>query len=150
MGLAAIALLALLPPPALVLGPSAPALTPQVFEALEGRLMSALQHHDGQALEELLDDDYELTSAEVNGGRLGKIGYVKRALGTDSPPIDTFRFHSLSMTQLSDDLVMVRLDVEWHGTPPGAPPERQYLVTDVWRLRQGRWQLLSRHATQAR
>jgi hypothetical protein len=46
--------------------------------------------------------------------------------------------------------VMVRLDVEWHSTPPGPPPERRYLVTDVWRLRNGAWQLLSRHATQAR
>lgn len=150
VGLAAIALLVLLPPPALVLGPAAPAVSPQVFEALEARLMSALQNHDGAVLEELLADDYELTSTEVSGGRLGKIGYVKRALGADIPPIDNFRFRSLSMTQLSDDLVMVRLDVEWHSTPPGAPPQRQYLVTDVWRLRQGRWQLLSRHATQSR
>jgi hypothetical protein len=149
-GLAGIALLVLLPPPALVLGPTAPAVSATVFEALEGRLMAALQHHDRETLEELLADDYELTSTEVSGGRLGKIGYVKRALGADVPPIDNFRFRSLSTSQLSEDLVIVHLDVEWHSTPPGAPPERQYLVTDVWRLRGGRWQLVNRHATQSR
>jgi predicted SnoaL-like aldol condensation-catalyzing enzyme len=150
LGLAAIALLALLPPPALVLGPGAPAVAPETFERLEQRLMTALQNHDRAAMEALLADDYELTSTEVSGGRLGKVGYVQRAMGAELPPIDAFRFRSMTTTQLSDDLVMVRLDVEWHSTPPGPPPERRYLVTDVWRLRNGAWQLLSRHATQAR
>jgi hypothetical protein len=149
VGLAALALLALLPPPALVLGPAAPALSPKLFEELETRLMRGLQDHDRRVLEELLADDYELTSAEVRGGRLDKIAYVQRALGRDVPPIDNFRFRSLSMSQLSEDLVMVRVDVEWHSTPPGAPPERRYLVTDLWRLRQGQWQLVSRHSTKS-
>lgn len=148
--LAGLALLALLPPPALVLGPAAPALATATFEGLESRLMRALQDHDRAALDELLADDYELTSSEVTGGRLGKIGYVQRALGSEFPPTDTFRFRSLSMSQLSDDLVMVRVDVEWHGTPRAAPPERRYLVTDLWRLRRGHWQLLSRHSTNVR
>lgn len=150
IGLAGLALLALLPPPALVLGPAAPALSPAMFEQLESRLMRALQDHDRKALEELLADDYELTSSEVNGGRLGKIAYVQRALGSEVPPIDNFRFRSLSMSQLSEDLVMIRADLEWHSTPPGAPPERRYLVTDLWRLRTRQWQLVSRHATSVR
>jgi hypothetical protein len=149
LGLAALALLALLPPPALVLGPATPAVSAETFEALEVRLMRALQDHDRKTLEELLADDYELTSAEVTGGRLGKIAYVQRALGPEIPPIEDFRFRSLSTSQLSDDLVMVRADVDWHSTPPGAPPQRRYLLTDLWRLRGGRWQLVSRHATQS-
>lgn len=149
VGLAALALLVLLPPPALVLSPAAPAVSPALFEQLETRLMRGLQDHDRRVLEELLADDYELTSTEVRGGRLGKIGYVQRALGADIPPIDHFRFRSLSMSQLSDDLVMVRVDIEWHSTPPGGPPQRRYLVTDLWRLRKGQWQLVSRHATQS-
>ena len=149
LGLAALALLALLPPPALVLGPAATAVSPATFEALEIRLMRALQEHDRPALEELLADDYELTSTEVTGGRLGKIGYVRRALGPEIPPIDDFRFRSMSLSQLSEDLVMVRADVEWHSTPPGGDPQRRYLVTDLWRLRGGLWQLVSRHATQS-
>ena len=149
LGLAALALLALLPPPALVLSPAAPAPSPAMFEALETRLMRGLQDHDRGVLEDLLADDYELTSTEVTGGRLGKIAYVQRALGPEIPPIDNFRFRSLSMSQLSEDLVMVRVDVEWHSTPPGGPPERRYLVTDLWRLRRGQWQLVSRHSTNA-
>lgn len=150
VALAAIALLALLPPPALVLGPAAPEVQPKTFEDLELRLMHALQHHDRQTLDELLADDYELTSTEVTGGKLGKIGYLQRAMGPEIPPIDDFRFDTLSTTQLSDDLVMAKFEVEWHSTPPGAPPQRRYLVTDLWRLRGGKWQLVSRHATQAR
>jgi hypothetical protein len=150
LGLATLALLVLLPPPALVLGPAAPAASPRMFEELESRLMRAMQYQDRGALEDLLADDYELTSTEVTGGRLGKVGYVQRALGPDIAPIDDFRFRALSMSQLSEDLVMVRMDVEWHGTPPGTPPQRRYLVTDLWRLRGGQWQLVSRHSTQAR
>lgn len=151
LGLAAIGLLVLLPPPALVLGPPAATVTsPAMFEELEKRLMTALQRHDQGALEELLADDYELTSMDVAGGRLGKVGYVQRALRSDTPGIDDFRFRSLSASPLSDELVMVRMEVDWRSGPAGSQAERRSLVTDLWRLRDGRWQVVSRHATHAR
>ena len=148
--LAVVALLALVPPPALVTAPGTPPFDAETFKELETRLMTALRDHDRQALENLLADDYELTSIEVAGGRMGKVGYVQRALSHELPALDDFRFRSLSTMPLSDELVMVKLDVEWQATMPWAPAERRYLVTDVWKLRAGQWRLLSRHSTPGR
>lgn len=150
VALAAVALLVLIPPPALVTAPGTPPFDAEIFNRLETQLMSALRDHDARSLEELLADDYELTSIEVTGGRIGKIGYVERVLGPEIPKLDRFRFRSLSTIPLSDDLVMVKLDVEWHTAGSWAPSELRYLVTDVWRLRAGQWRLLSRHSTPAR
>ena len=113
--LAAIALLVLVPPPAMLTGPETPPADAETFARLETKLMAALRDQDRSALEALLADDYELTSTEVVGGRLGKVGYVQRALRSDFPPIDDFHFRSLTTTPLGNDLMMVKLDVDQGG-----------------------------------
>lgn len=147
--LLALGLFALLPPPSLTTVPDAPPIPAARIEALEQELMLAIQARDRRRLDDLIASDCELTSSEPRGERIGKPAYVSAALDPSQLTIDDFHFADLATTIVSSDVAVVRATLDRWGWSRGSKTSDRLLLTDVWKRRAGRWQLVSRHGTNA-
>ena len=144
--LLALGLFALLPPPSLTTVPDEPP-TAATIEALEQDLMLALKARDRIRLEALIAQDCELTGSESNGERVGKHAYVSAALDPAQLTIDEFHFADLATTIVASDVAIVRATLDRRGWSRGRKADDRLLLTDVWKRRERRWQLVSRHAS---
>jgi hypothetical protein len=147
--LAALALFILLPPPALTTVPDRGSPTSAHVAGLEHELMSAMQARDGQRLDELIAADCELTGADADVERVDKHAYVIAALNPDRLTIQDFRFVDLRTAMVANDVAIVRARLDRTGWLRGRSISDRLLLTDVWKQRDGRWQLVSRHASPA-
>jgi len=109
---------------------------------LEARWMQAWLDRDRATCEAILGDDFQLTSAR--GVLIDKPAWLDAAMG----PIrgTSFTWDDVRVRPFGDvAIVHARTrqqasvgDQDWSGV---------FLVTDVWVLRDGRWQVVSRHGT---
>ena len=149
--LLALGLFALLPPPSLTTAPDRAAHSGLTVEALERDLMRALQARNRARLDELIAADCEVTGPDADGNRVGKHAYVAAALDPARLTIDDFRFTELTATEVASDIVHLgRATLERRGWARGRRADEHLLLTDVWKQRSGRWQLVSRHASAVR
>ena len=147
--LVALGLFALLPPPSLTVIPDAPAIPAAHIEALERELMLAIQARDHRRLDDLIAADCKLTGSESGGEGLGKPAYVAAALDPRQLTIEEFHFVDLAATIVAADVAVVRATLDRRGWLRGQKTAGRLLLTDVWKRRVGRWQLVNRHASAA-
>ncbi len=106
-------------------------------------LVRAVQAHDADRLERLLADEFTLLGA---AGQLDRAGLLEAARGAYR--IEDFAYEEIDPEVYGDTAVVVsryrqsaRLD--------GRDVSAHMHVTDVWVRRDGRWQIVRRHATVA-
>ncbi len=106
-------------------------------------LVRAVQDHDTARLEELVAAEFSLQGA---AGQLDRGAFLEAASGPYE--IDAFSYEEIDPELYGNTAVLVsryqqtaRLD--------GRDLSHRMHVTDVWTRREGRWQIVRRHATLA-
>lgn len=113
---------------------------------LEREMMVAVRDHDRDVLERVIADDFLLTSSESNGPLAPKQAYIRTAMDEKLLTVDSFRFHDFRI-RVYGDVALVHSRLDWRSTFLGQPWISDFLMTDVWVRRDGRWQIVSRHAS---
>jgi ketosteroid isomerase-like protein len=111
------------------------------FAALERDWAEAIRLRDREANQRLVADDFFLSSAIWRDRRIGKRPWIEQILAeveTESITVDDV--HS----QVFGDYGVVCCRVAWRARWRGEDISDEYFVTDVWRRRNGDWQVLWR------
>jgi len=116
----------------------------QQFIALEQQWMDAVVKRDQAALDRIMGDEFTLASAFSTGERTSKAQFLKNVL--QSVKGQEFTFHD-SHTDLYGDVAVFKSRVKSKYTFDQDDRTGDYLVTDVWIKRDGRWQVVSRHSS---
>jgi ketosteroid isomerase-like protein len=111
--------------------------------ALQHEWMKAVMAHDEATLQQILAEDFTLTSVHSGGELVGKAGYIAS-------------FGKVKNSRFSFRDVVIRIygqmavvNSRFHQQYAGESKESagEFLLTDVWVQRDGRWQAVSRHAS---
>ena len=120
---------------------TATALVVEELVELSHELVRAVQAHDRARLEELLADEFSLDGA---AGRLDREGLLDAAAGA-------YRIEDFSYEEIDPDVygstAVVVSRYRQEATLAGRDLTARLRVTDVWVRRDGRWQIVRRHAT---
>ncbi len=108
---------------------------------LSNELVRAVQRHDRDRLEELLADEFTLDGA---AGRLDREGLLEASAGAYE--IEDFSYEEIDPDVYGSTAVVVSRYQQW-ATLSGRDVSMRLRVTDVWVRRDGRWQIVRRHAT---
>jgi ketosteroid isomerase-like protein len=110
---------------------------------LSNELIAAVQRHDRHRLDELVGREFTLNGA---AGQLDREAFLAAAAGPYE--IDDWAYEEIDPEIYGDTAVLVsrysqtaRLD--------GRDVSHRMHVTDIWVRRDGRWQIVRRHATVA-
>jgi hypothetical protein len=111
--------------------------------ALQHAWMKAVMAHDAATLKDILADEFTLTSVHSSGELvnkpqyIGSFGKVKNSL---------FSFRDV-IIRIYGEMAVVnsRFNQQYVGDHKEAAGD--FLLTDVWVKRDGRWQAISRHAS---
>jgi ketosteroid isomerase-like protein len=106
--------------------------------ALYTQWMEAIQRNDMETLEELLGDEYIYTAS--GQGRWSRQTWLQTV-----PDYDITRFELRELDVQVHGDVAVALPVFWQeAIVYGSPRSGEFLITDVWVRREGRWQVIAR------
>jgi ketosteroid isomerase-like protein len=111
--------------------------------SLQHAWMKAVMAHDAATLQQILADDFTMTSVHSGGELLGKAEYIG-AFGKVKHSLFSFRD---VVIRIYGEMAVV--NSRFHQQYPGESKESagEFLLTDVWVRRDGRWQAVSRHAS---
>ncbi len=108
---------------------------------LSNELVRAVQRHDRDRLEELLADEFTLDGA---AGQLDREGLLEASAGAYE--IEDFSYEEIDPDVYGSTAVVVSR-YRQRATLSGRDVSLRLRVTDVWVRRDGRWQIVRRHAT---
>jgi len=110
---------------------------------LSSELVTAVKEHDRDRLEQLLAAEFTLNGA---AGELDREALLEAASGPYE--IDDFGYEEIDAEIYGDTAVLVS---RYHQTArlDGRDISHSMHVTDIWVRRDGRWQIVRRHATLA-
>jgi hypothetical protein len=120
---------------------SATAIVVDELVELSHELVRAVQSHDRARLEELLADEFTLDGA---AGRLDRDGLLEAAEGAYE--IEDFAYEEIDPDVYGSTAVVVSR-YRQEASLDGRDVSLRLRVTDVWVRREGRWQIVRRHAT---
>ena len=107
------------------------------------RFQACIEARDHAAAEAVLDADFALVLLQP--------GRVVMPRGRWLEVLSDYVMHSCrvldSVTDISDDLAVVLHRDEMSATVLGEDRSGTFVVTDVWRLREGAWKVWRRHST---
>ena len=121
-----------------------PSLTDQLFVSLEQQWMEAVVKRDQPSLDRIMGDEFTLASAYSTGERTSKDQFIKNVL--QSVKSQEFTFHD-SHADLYGDVAVFKSRVKSTYTFDKDDRTGDYIVTDVWVKRDGRWQVVTRHSS---
>jgi ketosteroid isomerase-like protein len=109
---------------------------------LQNDWMQAWIRRDLEALESILGEDFTLTSVTTDAivDRKSWLAALGRVIGSE------FRYDSFHL-QLYGDAAVVKSRATQKAQIDGKPWEGEFLLTDVWIRRAGRWRVVTRHAS---
>ena len=110
--------------------------------ALERQWMEAWLRRDRPTCDRILADDFVLTSAR--GTLMSKAEWLDGAMGHIVG--QSFDWDELRV-RLFGEVAIVHARTRQSATVSGHDWSGQFLLTDVWVHRDGRWQVVSRHGT---
>ena len=110
---------------------------------LEDEWMKAWVRKDMAACDRILADDFLLTSAR--GVLMPKTDWLANAAWTFH--CERFAWEDIRVRLLGDDVALVHGRSQQQATVAGQDWSGLFLTTDVWALRDGRWQVVTRHGT---
>lgn len=110
---------------------------------LQRKWMQAVMSHDATALQEILADDFTLTSVHSSGELIGKAEYIS---SFNKVKDSRFSFRDV-IIRIYGEMAVVnsRFNQQYDGGHKDIAGD--FLLTDVWVKRGGRWQAVSRHAS---
>jgi ketosteroid isomerase-like protein len=114
------------------------------FMKLEQSWVDAIAKHDEAAIRNLLADEFTLTSAFSTGDLINKDQFIKNFMHAISGMSATFQDF---LVRTYGDVAVVKFRSNSNYTFNGEDRSGDYLITDVWVKRGGRWQVVTRHAT---
>jgi len=110
---------------------------------LSHALVRAVQEHDTSRLDELVADEFSLQGA---AGQLDRVAFLEAASGPYE--IDAFSYEEIDPELYGNTAVLVSR-YQQTGRLAGRDVSHRMHVTDIWTRREGRWQIVRRHATLA-
>jgi ketosteroid isomerase-like protein len=120
-------------------------LAEQELVKMENEWARAWQHPDPAALESILGDDFTLTSSRSKGEITNKRQYIDTTLKLVRG--DGFTFEKMTV-RIYGDTAVINAHFQQTATFAGQDWSGDFLLTDVWVKRGGRWQVVARHASQ--
>jgi ketosteroid isomerase-like protein len=111
--------------------------------ALQHTWMKAVMAHDATTLQGILADDFTLTSVHSSGELVSKSEYIA-SFGKVKNSLFSFRD---VIVRIYGEMAVVnsRFNQQYVGEQKEAAGD--FLLTDVWVKRNGRWQAVSRHSS---
>lgn len=107
-------------------------------------LMDAVKGRDRGALEKLVASEFAYTGPLSTGDLTRRDPFIASQMG--GIKVDSFRFEKVLVRSFGD-VAVVNNVCRQTGSVGGRPWNPDYLYTDVWVKRDGRWQIVSRHVT---
>jgi ketosteroid isomerase-like protein len=111
--------------------------------ALSRDWMRAAQEHDRDRLEILLAREFSVVGA---AGDLDRAAWLERV--AELFTLDEFAYDEIDV-EVYGDTAVLSSRYRQVATLDGRDLSGEFLVTDVWIRRDGRWQVVRRHATPA-
>jgi len=115
----------------------------QEFRSLYNAWMEAVQRRDTGTLERILGEEYVYTAS--GQGRWARQGWL------DTVPV--YEIHSFEFPRINvrpyGDVAVVVCEYRQTGAVRGEVRSGDYLITDVWLKRDGRWQVVARSSIKA-
>src|SRR3954465_11444713 len=111
--------------------------------ALQHTWMKAVMAHDATALQDILAEDFTLTSVHSSGELVGKAEYIG-SFGKVKNSLFSFRD---VIVRIYGEMAVVNSRFNQQYTADQKEAAGDFLLTDVWVKRSGRWQAVSRHAS---
>jgi len=122
----------------------ATALVADELVELSHALVRAVQEHDSEKLDLLLADEFTLDGA---AGTLGREELIEAAGGLYA--IDEFAYEEID-TEIYGSTAVVLSRYRQQARIGDRDASGDLRITDVWTRRDGRWQIVRRHATPER
>ena len=119
-------------------------LVEQELVKLENEWARAWQLPDPAALEGIIADDFTLTSSRSKGEVTNKRQYIDSTLKLVRG--DGFSFEKMQV-RIYGDTAVINAQFQQNATFAGQDWSGEFLLTDVWVKRNGRWQVVARHAS---
>jgi ketosteroid isomerase-like protein len=119
-------------------------LVEQELVKMENEWARAWQRPDQEALEDLLADDFTLTSERSQGEVAKKRQYIDTTLKLVRG--ESYSFARLSV-RIYGDTAVVNACLQQTATFAGRDWSGDFLLTDVWTKRNGRWRAVARHSS---
>jgi ketosteroid isomerase-like protein len=111
--------------------------------ALEHEWMEAVQRNDLDALERILAPEFTYTAS--GHGRWPRQRWMDTVPDYD---IHRFRLHDINI-RLYNEIAVILSRCELEADVAGVPRAGEFLLTDVWVRRDGRWQVTTRSSIMA-
>jgi ketosteroid isomerase-like protein len=119
-------------------------LVEQELVKMENEWARAWQLPDPGALETIVGDEFTLTSSSSKGEITNKRQYIDSTLKLVRG--DGFSFEKLNV-RIYGDTAVINAQFQQTATFAGHDWSGEFLLTDVWVKRNGRWQVVARHAS---
>jgi Domain of unknown function (DUF4440) len=119
-------------------------LVEQELVKMENEWARAWQLPDPGALESIVADDFTLTSSSSKGEITNKRQYIDSTLKLVRG--DGFSFEKLAV-RIYGETAVINAQFQQTATFAGRDWSGEFLLTDVWVKREGRWQVVARHAS---
>jgi ketosteroid isomerase-like protein len=120
-------------------------LVEQELVKLENEWARAWQLPDPAALENLIADDFTLTSALSKGEVTNKRQYIDTVIRLVRG--ESYSFERMNV-RIYGDTAVITACFQQSATFAGSDWSGDFLVTDVWVKRGGQWRVVARHASQ--
>ncbi len=120
---------------------AASALVAGELRGLSHELVRAVQEHDTKRLDKLLAEEFTLDGA---AGTLTREELLEAAAGAYE--VDDFSYDEID-TQIYGNMAVVVSRYRQTARLEGRDASGALRITDVWVRRDGRWQIVRRHAT---
>jgi len=115
----------------------------QQFVTLEEDWMKAVAQKDQATLKRLMADEFTLTSAYSTGNVITRDDFLKNI---QSVKQNELSFYNASLS-IYGDVAVLKARIKDNYTMNGEDRSGDYLITDVWVKRDGRWQVVTRHSS---
>jgi Domain of unknown function (DUF4440) len=116
----------------------------RALRQLEQRMMKAVAERDLSWLERHLGEEFALTTGRPGAEIRTRAEWL--AVTRDRYVIESFEFTTIDVRTYGH-VAVVGVRYRQTGSLDGQDRSSEYLLTDVWIRRKGRWQLVSRHST---
>ena len=111
---------------------------------MENEWARAWQLPDPSALENIIADDFTLISSRSKGEVTNKRQYIDSTLKLVRG--DGFSFERMTV-RVYGDTAVINAQFQQNATFAGHDWSGEFLLTDIWVKRDGRWQVVARHSS---
>ena len=113
------------------------------LDTARAHFQSCVESRDALRVQEVLDDDYALVLVQPAAAVMPRARWLE--------VLDDYVVHDhqeeVEHVDVDGDLATVLHRVRMRATVLGADRSGTFVLTDVWRLRDGQWRLWRRHST---